>query len=154
VTNGSFLLNLQLVNHEHRKLAAHLIRELPPAARVVFLESGPGGPPIRESEPVARTPNGLEIFAIWPIGAVLLHLGAVGILFCFARLPIFGVPRDPPPGSLSDFGKHVSAFGEMLHLTRDRGYAATKIEQYRQTVRGEGTANNPKTKRPAAVKKP
>jgi hypothetical protein len=151
ITNGAFLLNLQLVNHEHRKLAAHLLRELPPSARVVFLESGPGGPPIRESEPVARTPNGLEVFSIWPIGAVLLHLGAVGILFCFARLPIFGVPRDPPAISLSDFGKHVSAFGEMLHLTRDRNYATARIEQYRQTVRGEGTAGNQKTKRRSAT---
>ncbi|MEX2138267.1 MAG: DUF4350 domain-containing protein [Pirellulales bacterium] len=151
VTNGSFLLNLQLVNHEHRKLAAHLMNELPPASRIVFLESGPGGPPIRESEPVARPPSGLAIFSIWPLGGVLLHLAVLGVLFCFARLPIFGVPRDPPEASLSDFGKHVTAFGELLHLTHDRSYAQARIEQYRQSVHGAGSGNANKPKRPATV---
>jgi hypothetical protein len=145
-TNGSFLLNVPLVNHEHRKLAAHLINELPPSSRVVFLESDAGGPPIRESDPVAQTPNGFEVFSIWPIGAVLLHLAALGLVFCFARLPIFGVPRDPPEASLSDFGKHVSALGELLHRTRDSGYAHGRIEQYRQTVRETAAAPGKRTK--------
>src|SRR5262249_16531695 len=45
VTNGSFLLNLPLVNHEHRKLAARLVAAVEPG-QVVFLESGLGGPAI------------------------------------------------------------------------------------------------------------
>jgi hypothetical protein len=151
VTNGSFLLNLQLINHEHRKLAAHLMSELPPASRIVFLESDPGGPPIRESEPVARPPSGLAIFSIWPLGGVLLHLAVLGVLFCFARLPIFGVPRDPPEGSLSDFGKHVNAFGELLHETHDRNYAQARIEQYRQAMHGAGTASAKRARQPASA---
>ena len=52
VVNGSFLLNLPLVNHEHRKLAGKLIREVgPPRKTVVFLESDSGGPPIRGEDP-------------------------------------------------------------------------------------------------------
>ena len=144
VTNGSFLLNLQLVNHEHRKLAARLMSEIPPASRIVFLESGPGGPPIRESDPVARPPNGLAVFSIWPLGGVLLHLAVIGVLFCFARLPIFGVPRDPPETSRSDFSKHVAAFGELLHLTSDRGYAQARIDQYRGTTHGTPSATGQK----------
>jgi hypothetical protein len=153
VTNGSFLLNLQLVNHEHRKLAAHLIDELPESARVVFLESGPGGPPIRDAEPAPRPPNGLEVFAIFPLGAVLLHVAALGLVFCFARMPIFGVPRNPREVSLSDFGKHVAAFGELLHLTRDRGYAQSRLENYHQTVHGAPNPGAKKTKRSAPTPK-
>jgi hypothetical protein len=147
ITNGSFLLNLQLVNHEHRKLAAHLIDELPESARVVFLESGPGGPPIRDAEPAPRPPNGLEVFAIWPLGAVLLHVAALGLVFCFAKLPIFGVPRDPREVSLSDFGKHISAFGELLHLTRDRSYAQARLDHYHQKVTGAASSAAQNTKR-------
>ena len=33
VSNGSFLLNLPLVNHEHRKLADHVVRSVAPAGR-------------------------------------------------------------------------------------------------------------------------
>jgi hypothetical protein len=153
VTNGSFLLNLPLVNHEHRKLAQHLIDELPASSRVVFLESRKGGPPIRDAEPVARPPNGLAIFSIWPIGGVLLHLAVLGLLFCFARLPIFGVPRDPPEATLSDFGKHVTALGELLQLTGDRNYARARLEQYRETVHG-GSAARPAPQHPTSEPTP
>lgn len=149
VTNGSFLLSLPLVNHEHRKLAAHLINELPAGQRVVFLESGPGGPDIRESDPVARTPNGLEVFSIWPLGAILVHLAVVGILFCFARLPIFGVPRAALRQSLSDFGKHVEAVGHLLRLTGDIKYARSKIDHWRHSARPEQSST---ARRPRATK--
>ena len=39
VANGSFLVNLQLVNKEHRKLAGKLIDEVPKGSRVVFIEA-------------------------------------------------------------------------------------------------------------------
>jgi hypothetical protein len=76
VANGSFLLNLPLVNQEHRKLAGRLIDQIgPPRQTVVFLESDPGGPPIRDEDPSAQVPTGMEIFlagrpagssGIWP----------------------------------------------------------------------------------------
>jgi hypothetical protein len=138
VTNGSFLLNFSLINHEHRKLAGHLIAEIPPGQRVVFLESGEGGPRILDSDPQPKSPNGLEVFAVWPLGTVLLHLAVAGVIFCFARYPIFGVPRDPAKESLSDFGKHVTAYAELLEATGDRQYARQKLEQYRQSVHKEG----------------
>jgi hypothetical protein len=137
VTNGSFLLNYSLVNHEHRKLAGHLLNEIPPGQRIVFVESGPGGPQILQNEPKPKSPNGLEVFAVWPLGTVLLHLAVAGIIFCFARYPIFGVPRDPAKESLSDFGKHVTAYAELLEATGDRTYARKKVEQYRQAVHKE-----------------
>ena len=87
VANGSFLLNLALVNHEHRKLAGKLIESVAPAGRVVFLESGPGGPPI---DPPAGESALAHLFGTWPLGVILLHSVVLGIIFCFARWPIFG----------------------------------------------------------------
>ena len=86
VANGSFLLNVPLVNHEHRKLAGKLIDEIgPPGQKVVFLESGSGGPPIRDKDPTLGTPTGLEIFNLWPTNWILLHLAAVGRHLLFRR---------------------------------------------------------------------
>ncbi len=137
VTNGSFLLNLPLVNHEHRKLAGKLIAEIGPAGQsVVFLESGPGGPPIHGEEPPVGAPTGLEIFTVWPTNWILLHLAAVGILFCFSRLPIFGRPRELPPPPSSDFALHVDAVARLLKRSGDRPYAAARVMHYHQTVRG------------------
>jgi hypothetical protein len=135
VANGSFLLNLPLVNHEHRKLAGKLIDAVgPPGQTVVFLESSAGGPPISE-DPSGGMPTGAEIFNLWPTNWILLHLVVVGILFCFWRYPIFGRPRSPEPQGRSDFGRHVAAMAELLELTGDRVYAKTRLAQYRQQVK-------------------
>jgi hypothetical protein len=78
----------------------------------------------------------------------------LGVLFCFARLPIFGVPRDPPETSRSDFGKHVTALGELLHLAADRRYAQARLDQYRETMQNSSGAvgKKPSTAHRAAAR--
>jgi len=129
VVNGSFLLNLPLVNHEHRKLAGKLIQEVgPPRKTVVFLESDSGGPPIRGEDP-PEPPTWAEIL-------IFFHFVAVGIVFCFSRWPIFGLPRHLQRESTSDFGKHVEALAELLERSGDRGYAERRLAHYQQTTKG------------------
>jgi len=137
VANGSFLLNLPLANHEHRKLATMLIDEVgPPNRRVVFLESYPGGPSISDEDPSASMPTGLEIAIVHPTRWIFLHLAVVGVVFCISRWPIFGLPRELAPGGTSDFGKHVHAMAELLQRSRDRSYAMTRFLHYQQTTKG------------------
>lgn len=154
VANGSFLLNLPLVNHEHRKLAGKLIDAVGrvPAGgcsqTVVFLESDSRGPPVREKDPTTRLPTGLGIFNIWPTNWILLHLAVAGIIFCFSRWPIFGRPLDPEPPPPSDFGRHVEALGELLERSGDAGFAAARLAHCRETLMPPGKAEtrspNPK----------
>jgi hypothetical protein len=135
VANGSFLLNLPLVNHEHRKLAARLVAEIGTRPKtVVFLESRAGGPPIREEDPLVTTPSGIEVFNLWPTGWILLHFAAAGIILCFCRYPIFGQPREPQPESPSDFGKHIQAVGELLARTGGASFAQARLAHYRQVT--------------------
>lgn len=124
VANGSFLLNLPLANHEHRKLAGKLIESVGTHARVVFLESDEGGPPI---DPPATDGSLWRMFEAWPLGVILLHFGVLGVIFCFARWPIFGRPRPLPAEVLVDFGKHVAAVGELLRRSKDRDYALAQL---------------------------
>lgn len=138
IENGSWLLNARLVNHEHRKLAGHLIDSVgPPRRNVVFLESGIDGPPIREEDPSTQLPNALGLFRIWPIGAVLTQLAALGIVFAVMRWPIFGIPKRLVRKSLSDFSSHISAVGRLLGDSRNRGYAVRLLMLYRQSLRHE-----------------
>ena len=143
VANGSFLLNLPLVNHEHRKLAGRLIGECGPSGqRVVFLESGPGGPRVAGDDPQAKYPTGIEPLTVAPLNVILLHLAALGILFCFSVFPIFGRPRRPEPDVTSYFGKHIDALGKLLGLTGDRDYALRRVTHYQQIVKREsGTSH-------------
>jgi hypothetical protein len=137
VVNGSFLLNLPLVNHEHRKLAGKLIAEAGADRRVVFLESSSGGPPVLDEDPPDMPPNGTEFLVVRPFSIVWLHLAFLGMIFCAARFPIFGRPRELPPPPLSDFGRHVWALGQLLERTQDRAYALGRLLYYQQHVRRE-----------------
>jgi hypothetical protein len=134
VANGSFLLNLPLVNHEHRKLASRLIDEVgAPQQSVVFLESGFGGPRIMAEEPEENIPSGLGLFMKRPLDVVLFHVAILGLVFCLSRWPVFGRERRPPRPSVSDFGRHVEALGELLERTGDREFAAARIKNYQQS---------------------
>jgi uncharacterized protein DUF4350 len=135
VTNGSFLLNYPLINHEHRKLAGRLIDAVgPPGQTVVFLESSAGGPEILDHDPMVGPPSGLDIFNLWPTNWILIHLSIAGIIFCFARFPIFGRPLEPKADATSDFDKHITALGELLAQSRDTSYAMTRLKHYRRTI--------------------
>lgn len=140
VANGSFLLNLPLVNREHRKLAGKLIDEVErmgESQSVVFLESGDGGPEISESDRPPGQRGGLEILSVPPFDQIFWHLAVLGLVFCFARYPVFGVPKSLPPPPHSDFGQHVTALGKLLSMTRDRAFAMTRWLHYQQTVKHE-----------------
>ncbi len=140
VTNGSFLLNLPLVEKEHRKLAGKLIAECGPPGKAVFLESEPGGPFVFETDPSENHPTGMEAFTVWPIGAILLHFVALGILYVFARAVIFGRPHELPPEAVSDFGRHIYALGELLARTQDRKYARERLTHYHEKVKRDSGA--------------
>ncbi len=138
VENGSCFLNLPLVNHEHRQLAAELVDAVGPDAKdVVFLESDADGPPILAEDPEAATPSGWQLLAVWPINFVLIHLAALGVVFCAARIGVFGLPRELASDSLSDYGRHADAVGELLRKTGDRTYAEDVLAVYDQWAGGK-----------------
>jgi hypothetical protein len=140
VVNGSMILNLPLVNHEHRKIAASLINACG-SGRVTFLESGPGE--IRVSDEDLRAYTGFEAFTVWPISSILMHLTIAGILYCVMVFPIFGKPRDVVEGTTSDFGKHIRAQGELLAQVNDRHEALRHIQQYRQLSEQKPNTDTP-----------
>ena len=132
VNNGSFVLNYPLVNHEHRKLAGKLIDECGPAQNVAFLESSDGGPDVLDKEPESGERGLFEILQVWPLNAIIIHLTLLGIVYCLARSPIFGRPRELPGEAAADFGKHITALGRLMGRTKDRAYAEQRVQQYLQ----------------------
>jgi len=135
VPNGSYLLNLPLVNQEHRKLAGRLVTAVGDDKYVVFLESDGEIPPILDKDPVPQLPSLGRILAQPPRNTIVFQAILAGLVFAFVRLPIFGVPKTLASTALSDFGRHVTAFGELLMLTRDRQYAVSRVMQFQQLNR-------------------
>ena len=130
VANGSWLLNLPLVNPEHRVLAQALIDECGPPSRVCILQTGQNAPTVASDSP--DQPLMLRAFTVWPVNAILLHATVLGIIFCFAIFPVFGRPRRVEPEAISDFGKHVTAVGELLEGGGDVNYARQRLKVYQE----------------------
>lgn len=143
VTNGSFLLNLPLVNREHRKLAGRLVDEVGPGEKqVYFLEPSFGMLTILEEDPDFSMPTGLGIVGVFPFNHILLHLAILGALFCWARYAIFGIPQEPSDDEANDFGQHVMALGELFEKTGDYAFAELRLRHYHQLLgRGEHDAS-------------
>ncbi len=130
VVNGSFLLNLPLVNVEHRKLADRLIRECRARGKVAIIESGAGGPLVQTKESQSRDPEATRRRVLLAVHWVIL-----GMLFCLSVFPLFGRPRPGPPEAVAEFGQHIDALGALLEKTGDQDYAQHQLEQYQS--RGE-----------------
>lgn len=162
VSNGSFLLNLPLVNHQHRLLAGKLIDEceFQSGMSIAFLESGRAGVPVHEQEP--KPHSYIELLRTWPVNVILLHALGLGLLFCFVFFPIFGrpiertlkrmekgVPIYVSIGSQttgdSDFGKHIEALGEMMQRTGEVQYAQARIRHYQQNVKRDSGVSHRST---------
>lgn len=135
IANGSWLLNYPLVNTGHQQLAARLIEECGPPDRVCFLESGEAWLTIADTD--ANVPLLLQVFRVYPLNVVTLHVVCLGILYCCRVLPIFGRPRQLPDENVADFGKHVTAVGELLARAHDVASAQEQVRQYREVVQGK-----------------
>ena len=153
VANGSFLFNVPLVNHEHRKLAGRLIDEVGKAKHVVILDSQNHHPISLagdKNNPPEQTPQSmLDVFDVWPLNAILVQWGILIVLLCFAKWPIFGPPairrrRRPPisAGTSPRSARRWPSRGEAE-------YAQSRVQQYRQLrdATGPRAINRTNTKR-------
>jgi len=143
VANGSFTLNMPMVNLEHRKLAQRLVDVCGPADRVCFLESDAEGLSVNTSDMNSGIPTKMEAFRVWPMNVLLIHLLAVGLIFCAMVFPIFGRPKRLPAPGRSDLSTHIDALGKLLAQTKDSEYARKCCETYQQQVRHERTRQHP-----------
>ena len=130
IDNGSFLLNLPLVNHEHRVLAEKLIAAVGSPGTSFFWKAAPAG---RSSTPTKRRPA-LAIAWRLAIERDPLAIGRLGhhLLLCSLADP--RSPQAPAAEVTSDFRKHVDAVGILLRGTRDRGYAQHQIGELAPTA--------------------
>jgi len=162
IANGSFLLNVPLVHREHRKLATKLIEKVGRQKVVCFLESQFDDwedVPVLENAPsAARPPSIVTILQTWPFGIILIHLIVIGIVYCFYRFPIFGRPKTKyqlnsviddmnENQSVSNFGRHVRALGDLLKRGGNTGFANHCLQMYRQRSNEQTTYQPQKQKK-------
>ncbi|MFN3150547.1 DUF4350 domain-containing protein [Bremerella sp.] len=150
INNGSFLLNLPLVNPEHRKLAAKLVNQCDQSYyapdSVAFLETE-GGVRIMNADQSTDGNSGWEWLSKWPLNLVGLQMAWWLIVLCFALYPIFGRAKRLPAAETSDFKKHIDSVGDLLQATDDHGYAQLRVQQYHQAMKGDTVYRRSKVRR-------
>jgi hypothetical protein len=131
VANGSFLLNLSLVNQEHRNMAGCLIREIDEESQTVcFLEYYDDD---EEGPDWSGEPGQLwSLFFVWPMNILLIHLAVIGFLVILWRWPIFGRPRLAPIDPIGDFSQHIDAMADLLERSGEGDAARNKIECFQR----------------------
>ena len=105
--------------------------------KTAFLESGPYGMTVFDSDRGNKYPTGLEMFTAWPLGFVLMHFIALGLVFLLCFVAIFGRPWELEKGAISDFGRHVASVGQSLVKTQDQAYARRMLQEYHEQTKRE-----------------
>jgi hypothetical protein len=127
IANGSFLLNLPLVNAARRPLAEEVVAWVGAGRRHVAFVDGPivlGGNP---APPTLF--DLLERIASFRWAAI--HLGLFGLLASLARAPRLGRARPDPPSDSDRPAAHAEALGALL----ERGKDVTSARKLRETYR-------------------
>ncbi len=134
VTNASPLLNLSMVQPAQQRLAAELVKLCGRPGRCVFLIS-------KQNEPVlaseAANHHLIQILTTPPFSAILMHMAAMGLVYCFAVYPIFGRVRKLESNDETDFGRHVEALGRLLAKANNSEHADLLRHDYQQLVSGQ-----------------
>lgn len=141
VHNASFLVNMMLVNKEHRKLALRLIQAIeesgsPGAKRIVFLELTPGALLLMSpfSQPKASDPYGF--LTVYPLSWILYHLLAVGVLLVLWRFPRLGPGVETDIVRRTSFDAHLEAMARWLKKSRNRQFAEETLARWQRVVQG------------------
>ena len=138
VNNPSFLLNLPLVNHEHRELAQSFLDETIEHDPILFVEHS-GYTQISNSE--FENPNRWSWVAKKPLRYIVPHLIFWTVLFCFVYFPIFGRPKHTKKKATTNFRDHIKALGSLLERTDSRQTAKSWIEECRNQTSNKRSKN-------------
>lgn len=129
VANGSFLLNHGLVNHEHRKLALALSRQLDANKDILFAL----GTEITDADEEEPFLGMFQFLTVGPVPWIAGHLVVLALLFAWLRFPIFGRPQERETREVYQFARHVDALGRMLASTRDEQAAQEMLNRFQDT---------------------
>lgn len=134
VSSASFLSNLGIVKPANRPLVDVVLNEIPTRRNVLVLHSGPGDVPL-SSTPEDRMVKTWSWMKHGPFPVAILHVLAFAVLFCFARYPVFGRPKDMEFKPRNDFGLHLEEIGRLLRQSNRTEFARARVKHYFDVVK-------------------
>jgi hypothetical protein len=138
VGSGSMVSNFSLTTPLGQQLAAKLIEQTgdQPGSMGV-LSTAVGGAAVSDQAAEINAVTGMELFSVWPLSLIMLHLAVLGIVACMILLPIFGRPRESETASSTDFRDHIDAVAALMSRSGGEDYARRRVSDYMRRIRGE-----------------
>jgi len=138
VGNASLLCNYSLSTPLGQSIAEKLIEETSMVPGLVgFMSTGALGAMISDIDPEINAVTGMELFTVWPLSLVMLHLAVIGFVACMILLPIFGRPREDEGKTASDFRDHLDAVASLMHRSGGEEFARRRVSDYMRRIRGD-----------------
>jgi hypothetical protein len=138
VSSGSLLSNYSLATPTGQAMAAKLVQETRDApGTVAFMSTDFRGALVSDVDPEINATTGMELFTVWPLSLVMLHLAVMGFIACMVLVPIFGRPREGKRDSTSDFGDHLDAVATLMYRSGGEDFARRRVSDYMRRIRGE-----------------
>jgi len=154
VSSGSMFSNYSLATPAGQAMAANLIQEVGDTpGTVAFMSTDFRGALISDVDPEINATTGMELFTVWPLSLVMLHLAVMGFVACMILVPIFGRPREGDRDSTSDFGDHLDAVATLMVRSGGEDFARRRVSDYMRRIRSEvvGEWLIPETKAPVPM---
>ena len=138
VGSGSLLCNFSMTTPQGQAIASQLIAEtnIQPGA-VGFLTTDYSGAPVSDVDPEINAMTGTELFKVWPLSLIMLHLAAIGFIACMILLPIFGRPQEVQSATSSDFADHLDAVALLMNKSGGEEFARRRVSDYMRRIHGE-----------------
>lgn len=138
VGNGSMLCNFSLTAPQGQAIATQLIAETGDTPGLVgFLTTDGAGAQVSDVNPEINSLTGAELFSVWPLSLIIMHLAITGFVACMILFPIFGRPRRSESTSNSDFASHLDAVAVLMSRSGGEQYARHRVSEYMRRIRGE-----------------
>jgi hypothetical protein len=128
IANGSFLLNLPLVNPARRQLAARVVEWSGDSTRRVAFVDGPSVVGEPEDPPTLLVLIERNMSFRW----VAVQFAVFGVLACLARAPRLGRARPDPPSDADRPAAHAEALGSLLARSKAMDTARALLATYRR----------------------
>ncbi|MDO5581076.1 MAG: hypothetical protein Q4G69_08055 [Planctomycetia bacterium] len=134
VQSGSFLMNYPLLQKDRQLLANRLIDRFGSKEKGVYIQYGPF---LRLNEDELHKVHLPFYLRATPFAVLFWHLVFLSVLITFWKFLIFGRPKELPSGKNADFGKHLSAYGDLIEKTGDRSWVKKQIDLFKQNYQKE-----------------
>ncbi len=134
--SASILLNYPIMEKQNQILASRLLDRIGSGKKKILFFDG-SLLYYHQQEKVVNNSKTPFFFTTSPFSILFWHLLLLTFLVTLWMFPIFGRPKELPREMKAEFGRHLTAYGDMVARTKKRAWVIRQIEKFLENYRKE-----------------